>query len=100
MACSFIETLSRVIDERISSGDPRSYTYRLYRGGLGQVGKKVGEEAVEVVVAAMSGDRSAVVNEAADLIYHLLVLLRSMKISFDEVCAELERRHRAGVGYG
>lgn len=93
MVCEFIDKLSEVIDERFRNGNENSYTHRLYIGGLGRIGKKVGEEAVEVVVAAMSKDREQVIMETADLMYHLLVLLRYLGISFDDVCAELTRRH-------
>lgn len=98
--CDFLRELSDIIDERIRAGNDGSYTYRLYRGGVGLMGKKVGEEAVEVALAAALGDRGQVVYEAADLIYHLLVLLRSMNISLSEVCSELRRRHVERVKAG
>ncbi|WP_069807433.1 phosphoribosyl-ATP diphosphatase [Vulcanisaeta thermophila] len=93
MVCDFLDKLSEIIDDRFRNGGEGSYTHRLYVGGLGLISKKVGEEAVEVVVAAMSGDREQVVRETADLVYHLLVLLRYLGIGFDNVCAELVRRH-------
>jgi len=102
MVCTFLDRLEEVIKERLSSRDPSSYTFRLHRGGVGLMSRKVGEEAIEVMVAAMSGDRVGVINEAADLIYHLLVLLNSMGIGLGDVCEELERRHhkssKAGNG--
>ncbi|GGI85411.1 hypothetical protein GCM10007112_23050 [Vulcanisaeta souniana JCM 11219] len=70
----------------------------LVNGGVDLISKKVGEEAVEVVVAAMRDDRGWVVRETADLMYHLLVLLRFMGIKFDDICEELVNRHTARVG--
>lgn len=94
--CAFLKTLENVIDDRFTSRKPNSYTYALYQGGVSLISKKVGEEAVEVAVAAMSGDKDWVIREAADLMYHLLVLLRFMGLSLNDVCRELERRHRGG----
>jgi phosphoribosyl-ATP pyrophosphohydrolase len=96
LGCDFLETLEGIIDERIASKRQGSYTYSLYLGGVPLITKKVGEEAVEVVVAAMAKDRDWVVRETADLIYHLLVLLRVMGLSLDDVCRELRSRHRGG----
>ncbi len=92
--CDFLRTLEDVIDDRILSKKQGSYTYSLYLGGVPLITKKVGEEAVEVVVAAMANDRDWVIREAADLIYHLLVLLRVMGLSMDDVCRELRNRHK------
>ena len=97
MGCDFLETLEGIIDERIASKRQGSYTYSLYLGGVPLITKKVGEEAVEVVVAAMAKDRDWVVRETADLIYHLLVLLRVMGLRMDDVCRELRSRHRGWV---
>jgi phosphoribosyl-ATP pyrophosphohydrolase len=94
--CQFLNTLENVIDERIASKRQGSYTYSLYTGGVSLISKKVGEEAVEVAVAAMAGDRDWVIRESADLIYHLLVLLRAMGLSLSDVCRELRRRHEGG----
>ncbi|WP_054844455.1 phosphoribosyl-ATP diphosphatase [Vulcanisaeta souniana] len=100
MVCQFLDELQRIIDERIEhGGDSRSYTRMLVNGGVDLISKKVGEEAVEVVVAAMRDDRGGwVVRETADLMYHLLVLLRFMGIKFDDICEELVNRHTARVG--
>ncbi|WP_054857059.1 phosphoribosyl-ATP diphosphatase [Vulcanisaeta sp. JCM 16159] len=98
MVCQFLDELQSIIDDRIKHGDSSSYTRRLASGGVDLISKKVGEEAVEVVVAAMRGDRDWVVRETADLMYHLLVLLRFMGIKFDDVCEELTNRHMARVG--
>ncbi|GAB6945873.1 phosphoribosyl-ATP diphosphatase [Vulcanisaeta sp. JCM 16161] len=98
MVCQFLDELQRIIDDRIEHGDSSSYTRKLADGGVDLISKKVGEEAVEVVVAAMRGDRRWVIMETADLMYHLLVLLRFMNITFDDVCEELVNRHVTRVG--
>jgi phosphoribosyl-ATP pyrophosphohydrolase/phosphoribosyl-AMP cyclohydrolase len=59
-----------------------------------RVAQKVGEEGVEIALAAATGDRAGCVSEAADLMYHLTVLMQSQGVAWDEVAAELERRHR------
>ncbi|MDT7969580.1 MAG: phosphoribosyl-ATP diphosphatase [Vulcanisaeta sp.] len=92
--CDFLRTLEDVIDDRILSKKQGSYTYSLYLGGVPLITKKVGEEAVEVVVAAMANDKDWVIRETADLVYHLLVLLRVMGLSMDDVCRELRNRHK------
>ncbi len=98
MVCEFLDELQGIIDDRIRHEDSGSYTRRLADGGVDLISKKVGEEAVEVVVAAMRGDRGWVIRETADLMYHVLVLLRFMDIKFDDVCKELISRHMARVG--
>ena len=74
-------------------GDPASsYVARLIAGGAPLVARKLGEEAVETVVAALSGDTAEVTGEAADLLFHLLVLLEVRGVPFADVLAELDRR--------
>ena len=74
-------------------GDPASsYVAKLFARGRGKIAQKVGEEAVETVIAALSGDAPAVTGEAADLLFHLLVLLDDCGVALDDVLAELERR--------
>lgn len=76
-----------------SAGDPEtSYVARLHAKGRGKMAQKVGEEATEVVIAALTGSREALVGEAADLVFHLLVLLGASDVSLADVVAELERR--------
>jgi phosphoribosyl-ATP pyrophosphohydrolase len=90
-------------DERLSrltetirarrGGDPdSSYVARLFANGRERIAQKVGEEAVEAVIAATKGDAEALAGEAADLMFHLAVLLESMGLSFEAVLDELERR--------
>ncbi|MFA7585384.1 MAG: phosphoribosyl-ATP diphosphatase [Novosphingobium sp.] len=76
-----------------AGGDPdKSYVARLNARGLAKIAQKVGEEAVETVIAAMAGDREELVGEAADLMFHLLVLLGHQGVALGDVLAELDRR--------
>lgn len=86
--------LARTIAERARTRPPESYTARLLGDGVGKIAQKVGEEAVETVVAATSEDDSRLASEAADLFYHLLVLLEAKRLPLDRVLEELERRAR------
>jgi phosphoribosyl-ATP pyrophosphohydrolase len=79
----------------LQTGDPaQSRTAKLIRAGRSKVAKKLAEEAVEVVIDAMRGDRDAVVRESADLLYNLVVLWTDMGISPQDVWAEMERREK------
>lgn len=89
----FIMTLEKIIQQRIASDDQSSYTARLVNAGTKRVAQKVGEEGIEVALAALAGDRNEVISEAADLTYHLLVLLNEQDISITDVATELESRH-------
>lgn len=84
--------LEDVIDDRLSNGDETSYTRKLAAKGMPKAAQKVGEEAVEAVIAAVSGDREGLANETADLLYHLLVVLRLSGVPLRDVMAELARR--------
>lgn len=75
------------------AGDPdASYVARLNAKGRGKMAQKVGEEATEVVIAALTGSAEALVGEAADLLFHLLVLMGNCGVTLAQVTAELERR--------
>jgi phosphoribosyl-ATP pyrophosphohydrolase len=89
-----LEELEGLIRERKSTRPAGSYTTSLFEGGLKRILQKVGEEATETIVAAMSGDREETIKESADLIYHLLVGLQEMGISLEEIAAELQSRRR------
>lgn len=84
--------LEQVIAERKSASPDSSYVASLYAKGIEKIAQKLGEEATETVIAALSGGREEVVGEAADLIFHLLVLLQARRVSLDEIMAELDRR--------
>jgi phosphoribosyl-ATP pyrophosphohydrolase len=87
-----LENLAAIIAERARRGGDQSYTRKLLDEGIEKCAKKLGEEATETVVAALSSDNKAVIGESADLLYHLLVVLEARGVKLDEVYAELERR--------
>ncbi len=84
--------LEAVIASRWESQPEGSYTARLFKAGLPRIAQKVGEEAVETVVASLSQEKGNVVEESADLLYHLLVLWREKGVTLAEVLGELDRR--------
>ena len=84
--------LADLLAERAKASPEESYTAKLLARGPGAAAKKLGEEAVEAAIAAVEGDRAALVAEAADVLYHLLVVLRSRDVPLDEVMRELQRR--------
>jgi len=90
---AFIATLEAVIEKRIAASPQGSYTARLFAEGPKRIAQKVGEEGLEVALAAVADSDDKVVTEAADLIFHLLVLLRSRGLSFARVVGELQSRH-------
>lgn len=92
MSTLTLEALAETIARRAASDDPSSYTARLARRGVAQCAKKLGEEGVEAAIAAVTGDRRHLTEEAADLLYHLLVLLHVSGVPFEAVKAELYRR--------
>lgn len=91
-----MDTLSRLeqtIADRIAAGDAgSSYVAQLHARGVGVIARKFGEEAVETVVAALSGSAEDLTGEAADVLFHLLVLLGAKGVPLAEVLAELDRR--------
>jgi phosphoribosyl-ATP pyrophosphohydrolase len=89
--------LERIIAERASASPNDSWTAKLLAKGPARVAKKLGEEAVETVIAALEHDNGALIAESADLLYHLLVLLRARGVLVQDVLDELERR-RAQTG--
>ncbi|HEX6999993.1 MAG TPA: phosphoribosyl-ATP diphosphatase [Gammaproteobacteria bacterium] len=90
----FLKTLQSIIEQRIAAAPEQSYTAKLAAQGTLKVAQKVGEEGVELALAAAAQDDGRVTAEAADLLYHLLVLLRMRGLRIEDVVAELERRHR------
>jgi phosphoribosyl-ATP pyrophosphohydrolase len=89
-----LDDLAAIISARANASAAASYTKSLLDAGTGRAAKKLGEEAVEVVIAAMEGNAQAITRESADLLYHLLVVLHQNAISLADVYAELE--HRTG----
>lgn len=100
-AVGFLAELDQLIEQRRQhpAQEPGSYTVRLFEKGLARIAQKVGEEAVETVIEAMAGNRAALAGEAADLVYHLLVLLRVSGSSLGEMLAVLKQRHQT-IGAG
>jgi phosphoribosyl-ATP pyrophosphohydrolase len=90
--------LEKVISERLNASTEVSYVAKLNSQGIDRIAQKLGEEATETVVAALSGRREEVVRESADLLFHLLLLLQARRVTLDEVMAELERREgKSGI---
>ncbi len=90
----FIDQLSQLIKERKENLPENSYTTKLFEEGADRIIQKVGEEAIETVIAAKNRDKEEIINETSDLIYHLLVMLAEQEIGFDEVVNKLISRHQ------
>ncbi|MDX8458336.1 phosphoribosyl-ATP diphosphatase [Mesorhizobium humile] len=98
MAQFSLAELETIIHQRAHSGDADSWTAKLFAKGMDKAAQKLGEEAVETVIAAIRGDRQALVSESADLLYHWLVVLGIAGIPLDDVLKELEgRTSRSGI---
>ncbi|ULJ71513.1 phosphoribosyl-ATP diphosphatase [Rhizobium gallicum] len=87
-----LSDLEKIVDERSKASPDESWTAKLVAAGQQKAAKKLGEEAIETVMAAVAADRANLTYEAADLLYHLLVVLKIAGISLQDVMAELERR--------
>ncbi|MFD1106845.1 phosphoribosyl-ATP diphosphatase [Sphingobium olei] len=87
-----LHLLEQTIRERRSADPTASYVAKLASKGRAKMAQKLGEEAVETVIAAMAGDRDGVVGESADLLFHLLMLIADMDVPLDAVLDELDRR--------
>ena len=92
MSEDVLQRLAALISARRSEGASRSYTKELLDAGPERCAKKLGEEATETVIAALAQDKAALTREAADLLYHLLVVLQARGVKLAEVEAELEQR--------
>ena len=90
---AFINSLEKLISRRQTELPNNSYTTELFQSGLKRIAQKVGEEGVETSLAAVAGDDDELLNESADLIFHLLVLLQSRKLSLSAVVKTLKSRH-------
>lgn len=89
----FLFELEALIQTRHDERPEGSYTTHLFEKGIDKIAQKVGEEAVEVVIASKNEDRGEVIYESADLIYHLIVLLTERGITLDNILEELQKRH-------
>jgi phosphoribosyl-ATP pyrophosphohydrolase/phosphoribosyl-AMP cyclohydrolase len=94
----FLAQLESVIAGRIAQKPEESYTAKLYARGVKRMAQKVGEEGVEVALAAQAGDNAELVSESADLLFHLALLLRARGLTLADVTRELAARHRARTG--
>lgn len=91
----FLNTLEQVITDRLENPGAESYTSSLAASGDKRIAQKVGEEAVELALASVAGNRAEILDEAADLIYHVLVLLNTKGLRLQDVITTLEGRHTA-----
>ena len=89
----FLAHLDQIVVDRIKRGDKQSYTVRLAKEGVARCAQKVGEEGVETALAALGSNQKEFTGEAADLLYHLIVLLRVKKLSLNAAVAVLAKRH-------
>ena len=89
-----IEQLYAIINQRRQATPQESYTARLFQAGEDEIVKKIGEEAIEVILAAKSQGNLRLVEEIADLTYHLLVLMSAREITPDQIQSELSARHK------
>ena len=90
----FLYELESVIEQRINDGNEGSYTANLFNSGVNKVAQKVGEEAVELVIEAMDNNLDLFKNEAADLLYHLIILLKTKDLKLKDIEAILKDRHK------
>jgi len=91
---AFLNELYGLIKKRKKEMPENSYTSKLFREGKNRIVQKLGEEAVETVIAAMNGDKNEIINEVSDLMYHLFILLAEGDIDLSEVVSRLEQRHK------
>lgn len=87
-----LSDLERIVAERAKAAPDESWTARLLAAGPERAAKKLGEEAVEAVIAAVKGDRAELIAESADLLYHLLVVLKARDVALQDVLSQLEAR--------
>ena len=93
-AKGFIYKLENTIEQRIADGDNKSYTSSLFKRGVNKVAQKVGEEAVELVIEAKDDNLDLFTNEAADLLYHFLILLKTKDVKLEDIEAVLKGRSK------
>jgi phosphoribosyl-ATP pyrophosphohydrolase/phosphoribosyl-AMP cyclohydrolase len=93
-ARSFLYKLEEIINQRIDDDTEGSYTNKIFRKGINKIAQKVGEEAVELVIEAKDNNNDLFKNEAADLLYHLLILLKAKSVSLTDIEKVLSERHR------
>jgi phosphoribosyl-ATP pyrophosphohydrolase/phosphoribosyl-AMP cyclohydrolase len=89
----FIYALENIINQRIKNNTKESYTNQLYKKGINKVAQKVGEEAVELIIESKDNNIELFRNEAADLLYHLLILLKAKGVNLESIEKVLQKRH-------
>ena len=97
---AFLAQLTHIIEQRSHEATERSYTARLFAQGLARMAQKVGEEGVEVALAAVAQSDDKLIGESADLLFHLMVLLKAKNLQLEAVVTELAARHAARAGPG
>ena len=90
---NFILELEQIIADRYENPQEGSYVNKLHTKGLNKIAQKVGEEAVETVIAALNETETDLINEASDLVFHLLMLLREKEVTLEKIAKNLEERH-------
>jgi phosphoribosyl-ATP pyrophosphohydrolase/phosphoribosyl-AMP cyclohydrolase len=95
----FLHVLEKIINNRKLEGQPNSYTASLFAKGINKIAQKVGEEAVELVIEAKDDNTDLFLNEAADLMYHYLILLSAKNTSLNDVIEILEERHKVQINH-
>lgn len=91
----FVYELEQIVNQRIEENIHGSYTNKIYRKGINKVAQKVGEEAVELIIEAKDENPELFKNEAADLLYHLLILFKTKRVSFTDIEEILKSRHKS-----
>ena len=94
----FLSELEGIVRQRIDENAPDSYTVSLVNRGRARIAQKLGEEALELAIATASDDRAGELDEAADLVYHLIVLLAARDLSLSDVAGRLRARHKHSSG--
>jgi len=92
MSDDVLHRLAETLEQRKQADPGKSYTASLYAGGVNATLKKIGEETMEVIIAANSGEKAAIIHETADLWFHTLVMLAQLGLGPDDILTELERR--------
>jgi phosphoribosyl-ATP pyrophosphohydrolase/phosphoribosyl-AMP cyclohydrolase len=90
---AFIAELETIVTQRLAAGGEESYTARLAAAGTRRIAQKLGEEGVELALAAAAGSQQETIDEAADLVYHLIVLLADRGLSLEDIATRLKARH-------